>query len=82
MMTQMSVEKLVSCTKEMDERERKKLRAQDLIELVLLLPENDTVNQDMKINALEESVNSLVASVEIICNQSIHNAVEILNLSS
>ena len=58
-MTQLTAENFVSRIKEMDEIERKKLRAQDLIELILLLPENVTVNQDVIINALEESVNSL-----------------------
>ena len=49
----------------MDERERKKLRLQEIIELILMLPE-DLINSDAKFNSMGATINNLVASVEII----------------
>ena len=82
-MARLTVKNFVSRVKEMDEIDRKRLGARELIELILLLPENDTSNQNLKMNSLvEETVNSLVASVEFVRTQSIQNAAEILNLST
>ena len=67
----------------MDERERKKLRFKEIIELILMLPEDlININSDAKFNSMGATINNLAASVEIIRDQSIQNTAEILKINN
>ena len=78
----LTVENFIMRIKEMDDRERKKIRLQDLIDIILLLPDNFNIKEVEKIKTLEETIANLVASVENIRSQSVQNAAEIINLNS
>ena len=77
----LTVDNFISRIKEMDERERKKLCLQEIIELILMLPE-DLINSDGKFNSMGATINNLAASVEIIRSQSIQNTAEILKVNN
>lgn len=78
----LTVDNFILRIKQMDERERKKIRAPDLIELILQLPDdNDFTKQTEKINSLEMTVQNLCASFEIIKTDTSKNAAEILILT-
>ena len=79
----LTVDNFISRIKEMDERDRKKLRLQEIIELILMLPEDlININSDAKFNSMGATINNLAASVEIIRAQSIQNTAEILKINN
>ena len=74
MSTELTAENFISKIKSMNERERKKIRAEELIQFILQVPD-DVVTARNTIT--EEKVNMLIASMDVIKSQSITNASKI-----
>ena len=79
----LTVDNFIFCIKNMDERERKKIRLQVLVEVILQIPYNNLLHNNQSdniINTLYDKVNSLAASIELLQIQSVQNTALILNL--
>ena len=79
----LTVDNFISRIKCMDDRARKKLRAEEIIDLILQLPDNYSEIQNIqgkKIETLEDTIRNLVASIDFVRNQAVKNSAEILKL--
>ena len=80
---ELTVDNFILRIKEMDARDRKKIRAADLIDLILQLPESNTIHdQGERIDSLVNTVQNLVASVDNLKTLAHQNAAEIINLNT
>ena len=75
-MSELTAENFVSLIKQMNDRDRNKLRAADLIGLIIQLPESPST----RITELTAKVDGLIATVSAIDNRSANNAADALNL--
>ena len=77
----LTVENFITKIKAMSERERNKIRAVDLINLIVMMPEQSTPSPNDEFNSLNEKINGLVASVEFVNSQAVKNSASLQNIS-
>ena len=82
--TELTVENFVELIKNMSERERGKIRAADLIKLILQLPDfsNITPSPGTDNQEINDKINGMVASIEYLRTQSTNNTAAIQNLNN
>ena len=76
----LNVENFISEIKKMSDRDRNKLRATELIELIVQLP--DIQSKDSKLDELSTKVEGLVACIQNADSCSAYNAALIINLEA
>ena len=76
----LNVEDFISEIKKMSDRDRNKLRATELMELIIQLP--DMQSKDSKLDQLSTKVEGLIACIQNADSRSANNAALIINLEA
>ena len=74
----LTMENFIFRIKEMSDRERKKVTADELVRIILQIPDGTILlNRDEKVASLEETVAKLATTIELVRKQSVENTAEI-----
>ena len=74
----LTMENFIFRIKEMSDRERQKVTADELVRIILQIPDGTILlNRDEKVASLEETVAKLATTIELVRKQSVENTAEI-----
>ena len=76
----LTVDNFITEIKQMSDRERSKLRASDLIEYIIQLP--DTPRKDSRLGELASRIDGLFSALQITDTRSVNNTAMIMNLEA